>query len=168
MHSRSWKRSSLAAGFLVAVAVAAQAQGTSKAPSPTAAAQAAAPKLTWGPAPAVFAPGAKMAVVSGNPGSTGQYVVQLQMPANYKIAPHFHPTDEHVKVVSGNFMVGMGDTVDAAKMKSMHAGDTITAPAQMHHYASVKGKTIVEVSGTGPFQLTYVNPADMPKAKKGK
>ena len=126
------------------------------------------PKLKWGPAPAVFKPGAKLAVVSGDPMAAGQYVVQLSMPSNYRIAPHFHPTDEHLKIVKGEFKVGMGDKMDAKAMKALKVGDTITAPATMHHYAETKGKTIVEVSGTGPFQLTYVNPADMPKQAEKK
>jgi hypothetical protein len=28
------------------------------------------------------------------------------------------------------------------------------------------GKTVVEVSSTGPFQMIYVNPADDPSKKK--
>jgi mannose-6-phosphate isomerase-like protein (cupin superfamily) len=126
------------------------------------------PKLKWGPAPAVFRQGAKLAVVSGDPMAAGNYVVQLSMPSNYKIAPHFHPTDEHLKVVKGSFKVGMGDKMDAKMMKTLKVGDTATAPATVHHYAETKGATIVEVSGMGPFQLTYVNPADMPKQPEKK
>ena len=120
--------------------------------------------LKWGPAPAVFAPGARLAVVSGDPTASGEYVVQLAMPSNYRIAPHYHPTDEHVKIVRGTFLVGMGDTMNLSKTRRLTVGDTITAPANMHHYAATRGRTVVEVSGTGPFQLMYVNPADMPKA----
>ena len=134
--------------------------------APRAHAQAKPAKLTWGPAPAVFSPGAKLAVVSGNPMAAGNYVVQLSMPSHYKIAPHFHPTDEHLKVVKGAFRVGMGDKMDESKTKKLAVGDTATAPAKVHHYAMTEGATIVEVSGVGPFQLTYVNPADMPKAAK--
>jgi len=48
--------------------------------------------LHWGPAPAVFPMGARMAVVSGDPSKAGLFTVQLAMPSGYKIAPHFHPT----------------------------------------------------------------------------
>ena len=131
-------------------------------------AQAKKPELKWGPAPAVFEKGAKLAVVSGDPMAAGQYVVQLSMPSNYKIKPHYHPTDEHLKIVKGEFKVGMGDKMDTKAMKALKVGDTTTAPATVHHYAETKGKTIVEVSGMGPFQLTYVNPADMPKQAEKK
>jgi hypothetical protein len=65
-------------------------------------------------------------------------------------------------------MVGMGDKVDAPKMMTLPAGGFITAPANAHHYALAKGHTVVQVHGMGPFQLTYVNPADDPTRKRGK
>jgi quercetin dioxygenase-like cupin family protein len=152
-----------AAGALLAPAHVA-AQATHAAAKAHANGKSATAKLKWGPAPAVFRPGARLAVVRGDPSQSGEYVVQLAMPSGYRIAPHYHPTDEHVKVVRGRFLVGLGDTLDLAKTKRLGVGDTITAPANMHHYAATRGRTVVEVSGMGPFQLTYVNPADMPKA----
>ncbi|HVX41714.1 MAG TPA: cupin domain-containing protein [Gemmatimonadaceae bacterium] len=123
---------------------------------------AQAPELKWGPAPAVFAAGAKMAVLQGDPSKTAMFTIRLDLPDGYAIAPHWHPTDEHVTVIEGTFMVGMGDKVDAAKMLSLPAGGFITAPAPMHHYGRAKGHTIVQVSAMGPFAMTYVNPADDP------
>jgi hypothetical protein len=38
----------------------------------------------------------------------------------------------------------------------------------MNHYAWAKGKTVVQVHGTGPFAITYVNPADDPRNAKPK
>lgn len=125
-------------------------------------AAAQAPELKWGPAPAVFAPGAKMAVLQGDPSKTQMFTIRLDLPDGYTIAPHFHPTDEHVTVIEGTFLVGMGDKIDASKMLSLPAGGFITAPAPMHHYARAKGHTVVQVSAMGPFALTYVNAADDP------
>ncbi|MGH9441572.1 MAG: hypothetical protein ACRD16_04815, partial [Thermoanaerobaculia bacterium] len=34
--------------------------------------------MTWGDAPAIFPPGAKMAVLEGNPGAAGIYTVRLK------------------------------------------------------------------------------------------
>jgi quercetin dioxygenase-like cupin family protein len=124
--------------------------------------------LHWGPAPAVFPKGARMAVVSGDPGKAGEFVIQLSMPAGYKISPHFHPTDETVQVKKGTFLVGMGDTFDAKNTKPMKVGDKGTIAAQMHHFAEAKGATIVSVTAMGPFALTYVNPADNPQKPAAK
>ncbi len=117
----------------------------------------------WGPAPPFFPAGARFEVLQGDPSSAGEYTVRLEMPAGYTIKPHFHPTDENVTVISGSFMVGMGDAVDVAHGQVLAAGGFITAPAQAHHYAMARGRTIVQVHGMGPFAITYVNAADDPR-----
>lgn len=121
--------------------------------------------LQWGPAPAVFPAGAKMAVVSGDPSKAELFQVELSMPSGYKIPPHFHPTDEVVEVKEGTFLVGMGDTLDPKKTGPMKKGDKATVPANAHHFGIARGATIVAVSARGPFALTYVNPADDPRKK---
>jgi len=122
----------------------------------------------WGPPPAVLPAGAKFAVIDGDPASKGLVTVRLKMPAGYTIAPHWHPTDEHVTVLSGSFAIGMGDTVDKEHSKTLHAGGYAVAPATMHHYAWTATGATIQVHLNGPFALTYVNPADDPsqKAKK--
>jgi quercetin dioxygenase-like cupin family protein len=121
--------------------------------------------LQWGPAPAVFPAGAKMAVVSGDPSKAEPFVVELSMPNGYKVPPHFHPTDEVVEVKEGTFLVGMGDTFDPKKTSPMKQGDKATVPANKHHFGLARGATIVAVSANGPFALTYVHPADDPRNK---
>jgi quercetin dioxygenase-like cupin family protein len=122
-------------------------------------------ELKWGDPPPVFEKGATFSVVSGDPGQPGIYVVRLKMPAGYKIAPHWHPTDEHVTVISGEFALGMGDKIDQASAKVLTAGGYALLPAQMHHYALARSATVVQVHGMGPFALTYVNPADDPSKR---
>jgi quercetin dioxygenase-like cupin family protein len=127
---------------------------------------AQAPELKWGPAPAIFPKGAKMAVLQGDPGKAELFTVRLDLPSGYRIPSHFHPTDEHVTVISGTFLVGMGDAFDTSHMMTLPTGGFVTAGANMHHYAIAKGRTVVQVHAMGPFQLTYVNPADDPTKKK--
>ena len=122
-----------------------------------------ATKITWGPAPAELPPGAKMAVISGDPGKDGPFVIRAQLPANYVIAPHWHPTDEHVTVLAGSVSMGTGDKVD--KGEELGVGGYAAMPAQMHHYLTTKTAATVQVHGMGPFQITYVNPADDPSKK---
>jgi quercetin dioxygenase-like cupin family protein len=120
----------------------------------------------WGPAPAVFPAGAKMAVMQGDPGKPELFTIRLDLPDGYKIAPHFHPTDEHLTVISGTFLVGMGDKLDAKQATVLDAGGFATAGATMHHYAIARGHTVVQVHAMGPFALTYVNAADDPSKKR--
>ena len=126
---------------------------------------AQAPAIKWGPAPAVFPAGARLAVLAGDPFQNGEYTVRLDMPDGYTIAPHWHPTDEYVTVMQGTFLIGMGDKADFTKPVTLAPGGFITAPANAHHYARAKGHTVVQVHGMGPFTLTYVNPADDPQKK---
>jgi hypothetical protein len=155
------RKLSILAMFLLIVPVV-SAQTATKAKTTQTAKPAPAP-LQWGPAPAVFPAGAQLAVVSGDPSKPGKFVIQLKMPDGYKIAPHFHPTEEAVTVKQGDFLVGMGDKFDAAKLKSVKPAGKM--PATMHHFAQTKGETIVQVSAVGPFAMTYVNPSDDPSKK---
>jgi quercetin dioxygenase-like cupin family protein len=127
-----------------------------------------APAYKWGPAPAVFPAGAKMAVLHGDPGKAEYFTVRLEFPNGYRIAPHWHPTDEAITVISGTFLVGMGDAFDAPRMMTLPAGGFVVAGATMHHYAEARGKTVVQVSAMGPFAMTYVNAADDPTKKAGR
>ena len=118
--------------------------------------------LKWGDAPPQLPKGAKLAVVSGDPGGNGPFVVRVMLPANYKVAAHNHPKAENVTVLSGNFHIGMGDKLDQSKGQELKAGGFAQAPAGMNHYAWTTSETVIQIHGEGPFALTYVNPADDP------
>jgi quercetin dioxygenase-like cupin family protein len=123
--------------------------------------------IKWGPAPPVFPAGAKFAVIDGDPAAKGLVTVRLKMPAGYKIAPHWHPTDEHITVLAGTFSVGMGDTLDTEHGQTLKVGGYAVAPATVHHFAWTDTGATVQVHMNGPFALTYVNPADDP-SQRGK
>lgn len=119
--------------------------------------------LTWGPAPDILPAGARLAVVEGDPTKPGLYTMRLLMPDGYTIAPHAHPADEHVTVVEGEFLVGMGDKLDSSKFTALPAGSFGMLPTGMRHFARARGRTIIQLHGQGPWSLTYVNPADDPR-----
>lgn len=119
--------------------------------------------VRFGPPPPFFAAGVGFAVLQGNPGASGEFTVRLNLPNGYIIAPHWHPTDENVTVISGTLMVGMGDEIVRGDATQLTAGGFITAPANMHHYAVAVGKTVVQVHGTGPFAITYIKAKDDPQ-----
>ena len=131
----------------------------------TAQAQKAA-KLQWGPAPPGLPAGAQVAVVSGDPGKPGPFAIQLAMPNGYTVPPHWHPTDEHVTVKSGHFRYGMAAKIDAKATKSLRPGQSVNLKANMNHYAMARGRTVLAINGNGPFEITYVNPADDPRKMK--
>jgi len=119
--------------------------------------------MQWGEPPPVLAKGAKLAVLMGDPGKPGPFVMRLQAPAGYKVAPHWHSQAENVTVISGALMLGMGDKFDEKAMKTMKAGSFGSIPAKEHHFAYMKTATVIQIHGEGPFDLTYVNPEDDPQ-----
>ena len=124
--------------------------------------------IKWGPPPPVFPPGAQFVVIDGDPAAKGLVTVRLRMPAGYKIAPHWHPTDEHITVLAGSLGIGMGDALDTAHGQTLKAGGYAVAPANMHHYAWTTDGATIQVHMIGPFALTYVNPADDPSKSAAK
>jgi quercetin dioxygenase-like cupin family protein len=122
-----------------------------------------AKEVKWGAPPPALPPGAKFAVISGDPAASGLITVRLDMPAGYVIPPHFHPTDEHVTVLKGTLSLGMGDLVDRTHAVTLSPGGYAVAIANMHHYAYTATGAIVQVHLQGPFAITYVNPADDPR-----
>jgi len=128
--------------------------------SPGVATPAAAVK--WMDAPPFLPKGAKLAVLVGDPSKPEPFTLRLQMPNGYKIAPHTHPTDEHVTVLSGVLRAAMGPKWDDKALGDFAAGSYANMAATMPHYVEAKGATVVQVHGVGPFVVNYVNPADDP------
>ena len=110
--------------------------------------------------------GAQMAVVSGDPMKATNFKVQIKMPANYTVPPHHHPTDEIVRVRSGTLNYGMGDKLDKANAGQLTDPKThVTMQSGMNHWVFTTEPALVEVTGMGPFQITYVDPKDDPRTK---
>ena len=107
----------VAAMLLAALPAAASAMDNHMAVQPNA--------LKWGPAPPSLPPGAQVAVLDGDPGKDGPYVLRAKLPSGYKVPPHTHPTDENVTVISGTFHIAMGDKFDATKGDAVKAGGVV-------------------------------------------
>jgi ketosteroid isomerase-like protein/quercetin dioxygenase-like cupin family protein len=134
-------------------------------PPPTTHVMTESTALTWMDGPPSLPKGAKLAVISGDPSKPGPFVVRLQVPAAYKIAPHWHPGDENVTVLSGTVALGMGETWDDSKLTTVGPGGYAGLPAEMRHYFLAKSASTIQVHGNGPFVVNYVNPSDDPSKK---
>lgn len=119
-------------------------------------------ELKWGDAPPMLPKGAQLAVLQGDPMKTGAFTMRLKLPEGYKIPPHWHTQDEQLTILSGTFILHMGDTLDAPAHELGVAGFHFL-PAKMHHAAQAKEETVVQINGNGPFDIHYLNPADDPR-----
>jgi len=124
-------------------------------------------ELQWVDAPPSTPPGAKIAVLEGDPKKPGPFTLRFKLPADYKVPPHWHPGVEHVTVLSGTIYVGMGTTFDPAKGQALSAGSFSVMQPKTPHFAWTKEETILQLHGMGPWGITYINPADDPSKKVG-
>lgn len=118
--------------------------------------------LKWTDVPSL-PPGAKIAVIEGPMNESVPFTVRLKLPANYRIPPHWHPATERVTVLSGTANFGMGDKFDPAKTTALSPGSVIIMQPQTRHFVQTKEETVVQLHGTGPWAVNYVNPADDPR-----
>jgi mannose-6-phosphate isomerase-like protein (cupin superfamily) len=119
--------------------------------------------LRWGPQPPGLPAGARAAVVRGDPSKAGPFTVRLDFPDGYQVPPHWHPTSERLRVLAGTLLMGDGREWSDKGLRPLGTGQEATVAAQHAHYVRAKGKTMVEIRSTGPFEITYVNTADDPR-----
>ena len=106
-----------------------------------------------------FQTGMKIAVINGDPNAeSGAYVIRLQFPDGYKFPAHWHPMAENLTVLSGTFILGMGDKADNSKLVTYRPGAFMSIPAKMAHFGGAKGATVVQLHGQAPFKIELVSP----------
>ena len=130
----------------------------------TAAAKKTAPAdLKWMDGPPGLPAGATFAVVSGDPGKKGMFTVQIRMPSNYAVLPHWHPSDEKVTLISGKLAYGMSDQLNRTSAQALNQGQDIVMKAKEHHWVFTGDGAEIQVTAMGPFKINYVNPNDDPR-----
>ena len=118
--------------------------------------------LKWDDVPSL-PPGAKIAVIEGPMNQAAPFTVRLSFPANYRIPAHMHPAAERVTVLSGEFFMGVGDRLDPETSTGLKAGGVMIMAAGTRHFAWTREATVVQLHGTGPWGITYVDPKDDPR-----
>src|SRR4029079_2630363 len=86
--------------------------------------------IEWKAGPAALPPGAKMAVLEGDPTKEGPFVVRFQFPDGYYVAPHTHPKTERVTVISGALYLAMGEALDRNTQKNFRRAPLVTGPPE--------------------------------------
>jgi quercetin dioxygenase-like cupin family protein len=122
-------------------------------------------EIRWQAGPASFEAGAEMVVLEGDPGSPGVFTMRIRMPDGFRIAPHWHPNPERVTVLSGTFHLGSGEVLNPDATTPMGAGSYTAMPPGMRHFAIAEGETVIQLTSTGPWQITYVRPEDDPRRR---
>ena len=99
-----------------------------------------------------FKSGMQLAVLHGDPGGKGDYTIRLKFPAGYTFPAHYHPNAEHLTVLSGTFLLSMGEK-EGGMLREYHPGDFLYIPPKKPHYGGAKGETVIQLHGVGPFDI---------------
>ncbi len=103
-------------------------------------------------------------VIFGDPTKAGFYSVLLFVPAHTIIQAHSHRENLMATVVSGEWHFGYGDHFDAKALKTLPPGSVYSEPGGQNHFAqTIASAVVVEVSGYGPTDTHYFDPANEPK-----
>jgi quercetin dioxygenase-like cupin family protein len=121
--------------------------------------------IKWQDAPSI-GPGAKTAVIDGDPKSSGPFVMRLKLPPKTTIGVHTHPTTESVTVLSGTLYFAAGDKLNPKAAKAFGPGSyfSIGQDKPMFAYTTDK-ETVLQLHGTGPWGITYLDAKDAAKKK---
>lgn len=120
-------------------------------------------EMKWADAPPSLPPGAKVALMEGDPTQKGPFTMRLQLPANYRIPAHHHPTDEHVTVISGSLYMGLGDRLDTTKGRALTPGSFALMKTGIRHFAYTRKPAVIQLHGVGPWGIVYVDPKEDPR-----
>jgi hypothetical protein len=100
-------------------------------------------------------PGAKQAVLRGDPSKPGPYIVLIKWSPHAMSRPHFHPNDRFITVLSGTWWVGTGSKFDPDSTVPMPAGSFVTHFGKGIHYDGAKDEeAMIEIVGEGPATAT--------------
>jgi hypothetical protein len=106
-------------------------------------------------------------VLFGDPSKPGFYSILLFVPAHTTIQAHSHRDDRMATVVTGAWYFGYGDHFEARSLKKLPPGSVYSEPGAQNHFARTDmDAVIVQISGYGPTDTRYFNPADEPKPAK--
>lgn len=123
--------------------------------------------VKWSPSPPSLPKGSEISIIAGDPDKPGPFTLRLKFPSNYVIAPHTHATDESVTLLSGRLIHDMGESINKERGKSFQKGAFLYLPAKMPHSLwTANEPAIIQVSGTGPFGLDYINLSDDPRKQQ--
>lgn len=121
-------------------------------------------KLKWNAGPIDLPRGAEVAMLFGDPTRGGPFILRLRAPKGYEVAPHKHSAMETMTVLSGAVRYGQGAKLDPTAEKALSAGGFASTAAEVGHWVKFDDDTVIQVSGVGPWNITYLDPHDDPRA----
>lgn len=163
IHSAAWAIGALAVLSLLALPPPARPDDAGSAAPEPGWRLAKPEQIQWQDAPPTLPPGAKVAILEGDPSKAGFFTMRLKLPDGYRVPPHWHPNTERLTIIQGVVHLGTGNRFDPQGTRPLPAGTYSAMPPKMTHFAWMEGETILQLSSIGPWQVVYVDPSDDPR-----
>ena len=122
--------------------------------------------VKWSQGPTSLPKVVQISLLAGDQAKTGPFTLRLKIPGNTVLAPHTHAKLESVTVLSGAIYHEDGEKLDNSRGTLLTPNGFVSLPPDMAHSLWTTRPTVIQVSGTGPFDLHYINPADDPRNQK--
>lgn len=119
-------------------------------------------QLSWGPV-ASMGDGAEIAVIEGMLSEAEPFTFRLRLEDGYRILPHVHPAYERLTVLQGTLHFAHGRTFDKEATMELAAGSIAIMPPGHTMFGYAESETIIQLHGTGPWGIEYIDPNDDPR-----
>jgi hypothetical protein len=119
-------------------------------------------ELEWGPV-ASMGEGAEIAFIEGDISREEPFTFRLRLQDGYEIRPHVHPEYERVTVLSGTLHFAHGEAFEPAVTRTLPVGSVAIMPPGEPMFGYAEGEVVIQLHGTGPWGIEYLDPADDPR-----
>lgn len=124
-------------------------------PRPGALIQLEPAAIVFQSAPPTMPAGVQLAVLEGDPKSSGIFSVRMKVPPGFTLPLHTHPSDERVTVLEGAVAVGFALQAGPAA-RTFNAGAYYVNPAGLPHYVTSEQGATLQITGLGPWKVDFV------------
>jgi hypothetical protein len=98
--------------------------------------------------------------IYSDPAKPGPYAFRVRAQAGHRLAPHTHPDERTVTVLSGTYWSGVGETFAEDSLRAFPAGSFYVIPAGLPHFSAVlEGEVEFQEAGVGPSAHDPMKPA---------
>jgi quercetin dioxygenase-like cupin family protein len=97
-----------------------------------------------------------MAVLEGDPRSTGLVTVRFRIEKGFVMPPHTHPRDERVTVLQGEVSVAFGINGSHDTAKQFGPGDYYVNARDAIHTVWADEDSVIQITGMGPWEAHFV------------
>jgi hypothetical protein len=119
-------------------------------------------ELNWGPI-ASMGKGAEIAFIEGDISAKEPFTFRIRLQDGYEIQPHIHPAYERVTVLEGTLHFAHGKTFEKEATQRLPVGSVAIMPTSEPMFGYAEGVTVIQLHGTGPWGIEYIDPQDDPR-----